>query len=268
MRRRSTILDVLREAQLASQQAAMEQASDQQQAPQGEDLPAEGEATQADGTPARGEPSWDAASARAMRSSPRLGESRPSWLMAPAAVPRIVLLGAAVAVLLAFWGMYALGARSRPALQSPSSVSSANLPERKRPARMREQPASGARSDFATNDTRTELRRDAPRVEKRLGFRIVTYNKTARSRQLALAMRAYLRQHVVGSGVTVEWFDAVRIHKYIVAVMFPREFENDKQYRARLLTKLRAIPAPDPRDLKFDFAKLEGQVMTGKVRAD
>lgn len=252
MRRKATILDVLRDAQDGGTESQ----------PGG---------SRASAVPKAGPDKPRRAKRRGAKESRKAAE----WLRQPTHLTHLGALCCAVAVVAGIWVAFQLGVTKghNRALASQNSHRK-QVAGAVAPGRMRGESSSAGAARTAGEEKgfdRPEPPGREPAEGSRasegpqpLGFRIVTYADTAKNREMAALMRQHLAMHLKGTGAEDQWM----LHggKLIVAVGFPANRRGDTRWQDRLFDRIRRLPPPDPSLIRFDFSRLEKHVIVGRLR--
>jgi hypothetical protein len=238
MRRKATILDVLREAQ---GQGRRPPDPDREDAPDEEIGATE---------PVPSEPE-----------EPRAGirESVAEWMTTPVQVRRFAVVTAAAVILVALWAAFEIGASRGSGVEA--------APRRKEPVARKTSPERMAGPSTPVVGGAKDPGKTTPAVatsDELRGFRIVTYQTSAKNEDRARAMRRHLDHHLAETGARSAWALEGR-KKLVVAVAFPAERFEDKEWQDRLFTRIRSLPAPSWSQ-DFKFAALERSIIQGRLK--
>ena len=216
MRRKTTILDVLRAGEVQASPARRKQ----------------GEGDKGGNDQRRG-------GGRRGRRSAGLSQFE-TYMRSPSAVPRFVwalllLVGAAALTGSYFWG-------HQRGVKAGERIAGTSGQRETRPGRMNRNGPNGMVRTAASSKAVAEG------VQ---GFRIETYGVNERNRPLRDALLAYLREQLAGEEARVVNLSSKKNKQWIVAVLFTGARRADPGYQAELWQRLRGLPAPDPRKVKI-----------------
>lgn len=288
MRRRTTILDVLREdraragdvdrerlrsnADSAEGQERQSAEVERSRRARGDDEPRPTRggrrghaASHETGTPGsatadRAPPTAGTPRSRTRRVTGASGQSRglrlANWLQRDLSVARGYVVAACAVLLLLVWGTFELGQLSGGTTSGPTDPNSvAKAP-----------PKSTAGKPTPMSETGIPGRRVAPVVSEPTadsiaGFNLVSYSPSDASKAKIRAMIAHLTAELEGTGASAEAFARKSRSGgqiYVVAVLLPTALIGDDVGAQRFFDEvLRKLPAPDPKLVTIDFDELE-----------
>ncbi|MCB9890307.1 MAG: hypothetical protein H6832_06950 [Planctomycetes bacterium] len=174
------------------------------------------------------------------------------WMQDGVEMPRGYLVAAALAVCACLALVFWLGRFSVDRVDD-DGTNVAGLPEQNRPQPMHQNDGNDP------NDGGTKPIADSVQIDSgtTAGFNVVTYDPSATNRNLLRALHDHMKaQGIRTEGLTRRSSDG-KSETWVLAALLPRDLVGDKEATRSFFERLRGLPAPDPKFVRFDFQKLE-----------